>query len=101
MKAAAYSDCASRAANGDAFWKYAESIFENQEGITPANADVKLRDLAGAAGFSADKLTECATLGETRARVQRSLELGQSLDVNRTPTVFVNGRRVVAIEEIP
>jgi hypothetical protein len=45
MKAAAYSDCASRAANGDAFWKYAESIFENQEGITPANADVKLRDL--------------------------------------------------------
>jgi protein-disulfide isomerase len=29
------------------------------------------------------------------------MQLGQSLDVNETPTVFINGRRVRGIGDIP
>jgi protein-disulfide isomerase len=33
--------------------------------------------------------------------VNKSLKFGQSLDVNQTPTVFINGRRVLGIGDIP
>ena len=29
------------------------------------------------------------------------MDLGQSVDVNQTPTVFINGRRVLAIANLP
>jgi protein-disulfide isomerase len=96
MKAALYADCASRA-DKDAFWKYVDSIFENQGGIALATADDKLKELATAAGFDADKIAACAAAPETEARVKKSMALGESLDVNETPTVFINGRRVKGI----
>jgi protein-disulfide isomerase len=33
--------------------------------------------------------------------VNKSLDFGKSLDVNSTPTVFINGRRVVGPANIP
>jgi protein-disulfide isomerase len=33
--------------------------------------------------------------------VKKSLDLGASLDVNETPTVFINGRRVKSLASIP
>jgi protein-disulfide isomerase len=29
------------------------------------------------------------------------MELGQSLDVNQTPTFFINGRRLLGVADIP
>ncbi|HKF23848.1 MAG TPA: thioredoxin domain-containing protein [Candidatus Angelobacter sp.] len=100
MKAALYADCAAQA-NKDAFWKYIDSVFENQGSIALATADDKLRQLAKEAGYDADKLAACAASPEAEARVNKSLDLGKSLDVNSTPTFFINGRRVPAIANIP
>jgi len=100
MKAAQYSDCAARM-NPDAFWKYIDSIFENQGGIAMATADDKLKELATAAGLDAQKVAACAATPETAARVNKSLDLGKALEVNSTPTVFINGRRVVGPANIP
>ncbi len=100
MKAAEYADCAGQT-NKEAFWKYIDSIFENQGGIALATADDKLKELATAAELDAEKVAACATSPETEAKVKKSLELGQSLEVNETPTVFVNGRRVKSIASIP
>lgn len=100
MKAAQYADCAGKTSN-DGFWKYVNAIFENQGGIAQATADDKLKELATAAGFDAAKLAACAATPETDARVKKSMDLGQSLEVNSTPTVFINGRRVQAIANIP
>jgi protein-disulfide isomerase len=100
MKAALYADCAAKA-NKDAFWKYIDSVFENQGSIAVATADDKLQQLAKEAGYDADKLAACATGPEAEARVNKSLDLGKSLDVNSTPTLFINGRRVPGIANIP
>lgn len=100
MKAAQYADCAGRQ-NSAAFWKYIDSIFENQGGIALVTADDKLRQLAGEAGLDANKLAACVATPETDARVKQSLDLGKSLEVNETPTVFINGRRVKGIGSIP
>jgi protein-disulfide isomerase len=100
MKAALYADCAANA-NKDAFWKYIDSVFENQGSIALATADDKLQQLAKEAGYDADKLAACAASPEADARVNKSLDLGKSLEVNSTPTFFINGRRVPAIANIP
>jgi protein-disulfide isomerase len=100
MKAALYSDCAGHA-NNQVFWKYIDSIFENQGSIALATADDKLKELATAAGLDAQKIAACAALPETEARVKKSMELGQSLNVTATPTVFINGRSVPGPANIP
>jgi protein-disulfide isomerase len=100
MKAALYADCAGKASN-DGFWKYINSVFENQGGIALATADDKLKELATAAGFDAAKISACAASPEAEARVKKSMELGQSLEVNSTPSIFINGRRIQDIARIP
>jgi protein-disulfide isomerase len=103
MKAALYADCAARTepAGKEAFWKYVDAIFENQGAIAAPIADDKLKELANGAGLNAQKVADCSTALETQARVKKSMELGQALDVNETPTVFINGRRVKSVASIP
>ena len=103
MKAALYADCASRmdGAGKETFWKYIDSVFENQGAIAAPIADDKLKELAKDAGLNAQKVADCATALDTEARVKKSMELGQALDINETPTVFINGRRVKSIATIP
>jgi len=100
LKAAQYADCAGQM-DKDAFWKYVDSIFENQGGIALATADDKLKELATAAGYDAQRISTCAASPETDARIKKSQALGATLDVNETPTVFINGRRVPGIANIP
>lgn len=103
MKAALYADCAGRmdGAGKESFWKYVDSVFENQGAIAAPIADDKLKELAKDAGLNAQKVADCATALDTEARVKKSMELGQALDINETPTVFINGRRVKSIATIP
>ncbi len=100
MKAAEYADCVGRM-DKDAFWKYVNTIFENQGAIALATADDQLKGFATTAGLDGAKVAACAATPETEARVKKSIDLGQSLDINETPTVFVNGRRVKGIANIP
>lgn len=93
MKAAEYADCAA-AQNQTAFWKYVGAIFENQGGIAEATATDKLKELASGAGLDPQKLSACAALPATDARVKKSMALGKSLGVQGTPTVFINGRKL-------
>lgn len=100
MKAAQYADCAGQM-DKNAFWKYVDAIFDNQGGIALATADDKLKELATADGLNAEKIAACAASPETDARVRKSMELGQSLDVNQTPTIFINGRTMLGIAAVP
>jgi len=94
LKAAAYSDCVGRASN-DTFWKFLDSVYAAQNDITADNADQKLTDLADQAGVKGQDIAACAATPETEARVQESVKLGQSLEVNSTPTLFINGRQAI------
>ena len=93
MKAALYADCASRE-NPAAFWKFVDSTFENQGSIALAIADEKLKELATGAGLDAGKISACAALPSTAARVKKSIALGEGVGVQGTPTVFIHGRKL-------
>jgi protein-disulfide isomerase len=95
-KAADYADCVSRSSN-DAFWKFISSVYAAQSEITAANADEKLTALADAAGVKGADVAACAAKPETTTRVEKSVALGKELDVNSTPTIFINGRRLPAV----
>jgi protein-disulfide isomerase len=95
MKAAEYADCIGRSSN-DAFWKFIESVYGAQSDITAANADDKLKAFAEAAGANDAEIAACAAKPETATRIEHSVELGKFLDVNSTPTIFINGRALSA-----
>jgi len=95
MKAAEYADCTGRASS-DAFWKFIESVYGAQSDITAANADEKMKAFADAAGVNGSEIAACAAKPETTSRIEHSMELGKSLDVNSTPTIFINGRMLSA-----
>lgn len=81
-----------------AFWKIYDFIYDNQEIISAANAWTKMMDYAGQSGLDADGFKACMAGPEAGAAVNASRANGQLLDVNSTPTVFVNGRRLVGAD---
>lgn len=100
MQAATVAECVRRE-NPDAFWKFAASVYEAQPGITPENAAQKLGELAAAADADAAKAAACAATPEVTATVERSRDLGESLGVSGTPTVFINGRKLQSFGSVP
>lgn len=99
-KAAAYADCIGRSSN-DAFWKFIQSTYDAQKDISAANADEKLTALADQAGAKGADTAACAAKAETVSRVQHSIALGASLEVNGTPTLFINGRKISNVGGLP
>jgi protein-disulfide isomerase len=99
-KGADYADCVGRS-SGDAFWKFIQGVYNAQSDIVAANADDKLKELASAAGADGSKIAECASQAATLGRVERSVELGNSLGVTGTPTLFINGRSISNVATLP
>jgi protein-disulfide isomerase len=114
-KAAAYADCVGQASldpasvgqvpvgqtSNDAFWKFVAKTYETQADITAENADEKLTALADAAGVKGADMAACAAAPDTKARVDQSIALGKSVEVTSTPTLFINGRRIGNVSQIP
>lgn len=81
-----------------AFWKMYDSIYDNQDVISAENAWMKMSEYAGQVGLNADAFRACIASPEAGAAVDASRANGQKLDVNSTPTIFVNGRRLVGAD---
>lgn len=99
-KGAAYADCVGQASN-DAFWKFVAKTYETQSDITAANADEKLTALADAAGVKGADIAGCATTPVTKAHIDASLALGKAVNVTGTPTLYINGRTIGNISQVP
>ena len=99
-KGAAYADCVAQASN-EAFWKFIAKTYETQADITAENADQKLTALADGAGVKGADIAACANTPVTKAHVDASLALGKSVNVTGTPTLFVNGRSIGNISQVP
>ena len=92
-KGAEYVDCIGRESkNKDAVWKFIQKTFEQQESITAANADEKLKAIATDSGADADATATCAERPDTKSRIEASIALGKSVGVVGTPAIFINGR---------
>jgi protein-disulfide isomerase len=80
------------------FWKMYDFIYDNQDIISPSNAWDKMLDYAGQSGLNADSFKPCMASPQAAAEVDASLANGNLLEVHSTPTIFVNGRRVVGAD---
>jgi protein-disulfide isomerase len=83
----------------DAFWKYHDAVYDNQDVISPENAFDKLTELAVQAGANADKLKACVADPKTQDEVRKTIAEGKALGVDATPTTFVDGRRLVGPDQ--
>jgi protein-disulfide isomerase len=95
-KAAKYADCVSQASN-EAFWKFISGVYGAQSDITASNADDKLTEIATGAGVKGPDVAACAAKPETATHVEQSKTLGKDLNVDSTPTFFMNGRKLPAV----
>jgi protein-disulfide isomerase len=91
FKAASFADCVARE-NNAAYWKFVDSVYNQQQNITESNATDKLAELANAAGVNGKATATCSDEPTTRQHVEQSVALGKAVGVTGTPTLFINGR---------
>ncbi|MGA2001333.1 MAG: DsbA family protein [Terriglobales bacterium] len=106
--AAEYGECVHRE-NPAAFWKFVDAVYGAQEQITAdtnnsedagKKAEAKLQELA-AAGVDGKKVAACAHQPATAERVKQSVALGKELEITGTPTLFIGGRRISNLGQLP
>ncbi len=83
----------------NAFWKVYDLIYDNQDIISASNAWTKMTEYAEQARLDVGTFKSCMASPEAAAAVNASRANGEKLEVNSTPTVFVNGRRMVGADQ--
>ena len=82
--------------NPQAFWQYHDWIYEHQSEITVDNLKTKVMEFAQTAKeLDQIALGHCMDTRATEAEVDAEIAQGHSLKIDATPTIFVNGRRLI------
>lgn len=81
--------------NGPAFWDYHDWIFEHQAEINAGNLKSKVAEWARGKHLDAAQIERCVDTRATEAEVDAAIARGKKLQVDSTPTGFLNGRRLV------
>jgi protein-disulfide isomerase len=97
--------------SGQGYWEFADYVHANQRAINGSQKDVKISfdeldhltlDIGKKNGADAARLQACIK-AQPDAAMKASMTEGDSIGVNATPTVFVNGERLegaVDLEEV-
>ena len=91
-RAAAESAHCLGAQNPAAFWTFHDWIFEHQKETTPSNLRDETMQLAKQQSLDEAKLAACLDTHAPAAQIDKTIQLGHLLQVQQTPTFFVNGR---------
>jgi len=95
LNAAEYGACVTKLGGSTAFFQFAAAVFDGQDGLASADgATLTLNSAVSKAGLDSAKVAACASTPEIQAQVLASVKLAQSLNINQTPTLMVNGRQV-------
>ncbi len=81
------------------FWKFHDTVYDDQDLISTENASSKLADVAASSGADPTAFQACLTDPKTAAIVKASVQEGQAIEITGTPTTFVNGRRLVGPDQ--
>ena len=95
MTAALFAECA---AEQGAFWAFHDLAYEHQKSWSAPeveNAAYSFVEYADQIGLDRESLTACIEREATEKKVRKELESGQALNVRSTPTILVNGERLV------
>jgi protein-disulfide isomerase len=81
--------------NPNAFWSYHDWIFEHQTEITAENLKDKVMEWAKTEkDVDGVQLAACIDSKATEPEVDATLAQGKKLEIDGTPTLFINGRRI-------
>ncbi len=88
LKAAEASEAAG--AQGK-FWEYHDLLFENQNDLSVGN----LKKLANDLGLNIEQFNNDLDSGKYASTVSEDIKLGNKLNVNSTPTFYLNGKKLI------
>jgi len=91
FRAAAYGVCVQQLSN-DAFFKFADGVFDTQDALAPSTQETVLRAAAKRAGLDDAAIAACADTQATKDTVLAHIKLAQDAGVDQTPLLLVNGR---------
>lgn len=84
------------AQNNDSFWGFHDWVFAHQSELSAENfRDKAFEFVKTDKKLDIPKLTSCAVSPQPREEVDRTVAMGDALKINATPTLFINGRRLV------
>jgi protein-disulfide isomerase len=75
-----------------AFWAFHDWIFEHQQEVNETNLRDKALTIAKEQNLDGGKVSGCIDNHATAQQVRQSEEQGAALQIQQTPTLFVNGR---------
>jgi protein-disulfide isomerase len=97
VTAAAYGVCVATLGGSTAFFQFAATVFEGQDGLaTPDGATLTLNSAVTKAGLDPAKVAACAATPQTKASVDASVKLAEDLGITQVPILVINGRQVPA-----
>ncbi len=86
-KAAVTARCAGQYGK---FWEMTNIIFDRQKSITEGN----IKTWAKEVGLTDEQINTCWESQDILAKIKDDVELGAKLEIDSTPTLFINGRKV-------
>jgi protein-disulfide isomerase len=98
IRAALGAECA-RLQNPEAFWDFARDYYTSQGSITLQNIDDHIHATAKRLNLDVPTLDACMAGKAAKERVEQDQKDGTLVGVQSTPTLFVNGVRVVGLPE--
>ncbi len=99
FEAAAYGVCVAKQKN-EAFFPYAQAVYDAQAMLTPEDTDKTLAAAVTKAGLDPAAVAACAKTPEAKAAVGASVKLGVDAGVDQTPLLAVNGH-MLPLTSIP
>jgi protein-disulfide isomerase len=99
MQAALYGACVAKQST-DAFFTYAQAVYDTQGALLPDSAEQTLKNAAAKAGADPAAIAACAASETAKAEVNQSMTLATDLGVDSTPLLAINGR-MIGIAGVP
>jgi protein-disulfide isomerase len=95
QKAGEAAECANRQGK---FWPYHDVLFQKAQADGKGLEVESLKQYAKDLGLNSDKFNACLDNGETASIVSSDTTAGNNAGVSGTPTVFINGQKVVGAQ---
>ncbi len=91
MIAATYGSCVAKASS-DAFFTYAQAVYDAQAALVPDTYVQTLNNAVTKAGADPAAIAKCAASDAAKNEVNASVKLANDMGVDQTPTLAANGR---------
>jgi protein-disulfide isomerase len=93
--AAEYGVCVTKQGGSNAFFQFADAVFQGQDGLGTADgATLTLNSAVTKAGLDPTKIAACVATPAVGDEVEKSVKLAEELNITQTPTLMINGRQV-------